>query len=42
MVEATIALRVRVEAAIDFADEEIESLAPQALGRALDELDAPA
>lgn len=40
LVEATIALRVRVEAAIDFADEEIESLAPQALGRALDELDA--
>lgn len=38
LVEATMALRVRVEAAIDFADEDIEALAPQQLTAGLDRL----
>lgn len=36
--EAVIALRVRVEAAIDFADEDIEALAPARLRSGLDAL----
>ncbi len=38
LVEATIALRVRVEAAIDFSDEAIDTLAPIALQHAVDAL----
>lgn len=35
LVEATIALRMRVEAAMDFSDEAIETLAPAALNEAV-------
>ena len=38
LVEETMALRVRVEAAIDFSDDDIEALAPQQLTASIDRL----